>query len=182
MVRPELCDGCLDCEKACEKLYGAKRLNIVKVDECHFLLNCQQCEVPVCAEVCPVGAYREVNGIRTVIWERCLGCGLCYQACPFGALNLTHGKPVQKCDLCMGQPLPDSLTSPDGSLRKSLNPGSDYKPVQPACLKACTNGAITKLDLECLNRQRQQDFLAKSQLVSGSSMKKEMNYLSQIFS
>lgn len=179
MMRPELCDGCQDCEKACEKLYGAKRLSIVKLEDTYFLLSCQQCEIPLCAEVCPVGAYREVNGVRVLRWEKCLGCGLCLQACPFGAVNLTPGGAVQKCDLCLGNPLSALPEGPNG-------PADGAVVITPllkttACVKACTNGALARMDAELLARERQLEFL-RNQKVSKEGVTQERSYLSLIFS
>jgi formate hydrogenlyase subunit 6/NADH:ubiquinone oxidoreductase subunit I len=41
----------------------------------------------ICEESCPVGAI-VVEGIAQVNAQRCTGCGRCVQACPKGALSL----------------------------------------------------------------------------------------------
>ena len=47
---------------------------------------CMQCEEPPCTAVCPVGAtYRTEDGIILVDPRRCIGCGYCVVACPYGA-------------------------------------------------------------------------------------------------
>lgn len=47
---------------------------------------CMQCENSPCTSVCPVGAtYRTVDGVILVDARRCIGCGYCVVACPYGA-------------------------------------------------------------------------------------------------
>ncbi|MEW5992722.1 MAG: 4Fe-4S dicluster domain-containing protein [Chloroflexota bacterium] len=51
---------------------------------------CMQCESSPCTTVCPVGAtYRTEDGIILVDPRRCIGCGYCVVACPYGARYLT---------------------------------------------------------------------------------------------
>ena len=50
---------------------------------------CMQCANSPCTEVCPVGAtYRTVDGVILVDARRCIGCGYCVVACPYGARYL----------------------------------------------------------------------------------------------
>jgi Fe-S-cluster-containing dehydrogenase component len=77
--------------------------------------------------VCPVGATYVTNGGVVVInEEKCIGCGLCQGACPFGARYMTAGaggkKLVDKCDLCY----------------KRIRRGE-----QPVCSEVCPAHAIT---------------------------------------
>jgi tetrathionate reductase subunit B len=51
---------------------------------------CMQCEDSPCTSVCPVGAtYRTEDGVILVDARRCIGCGYCVVACPYGARYLT---------------------------------------------------------------------------------------------
>ena len=46
---------------------------------------CNHCEKSVCSQVCPVGAsYESPEGVVLVDQKRCIGCGYCVQACPYG--------------------------------------------------------------------------------------------------
>ncbi len=47
---------------------------------------CMQCENPPCVAVCPVSAtYTTPEGITLIDETRCIGCGYCVTACPYGA-------------------------------------------------------------------------------------------------
>ena len=51
---------------------------------------CMQCEDSPCTTVCPVSAtYRTADGVILVDSRRCIGCGYCVVACPYGARYLT---------------------------------------------------------------------------------------------
>ncbi|MFH1735293.1 MAG: 4Fe-4S binding protein [bacterium] len=46
---------------------------------------CSACET--CVEVCPFNAV-QVNDTASVIWDACMGCGVCEGQCPSGAMSL----------------------------------------------------------------------------------------------
>ena len=58
---------------------------------------CNQCEMPPCVQVCPVGAtYQTEDGVVLVDRTWCIGCGYCIMACPYG-VRFFH--PVHKLSL-----------------------------------------------------------------------------------
>ncbi len=63
---------------------------------------CNHCEKSVCSQVCPVGAsYTTRDGVVLVDKERCIGCGYCVQACPYGTRFISPGNHLaDKCTLC----------------------------------------------------------------------------------
>jgi tetrathionate reductase subunit B len=71
---------------------------------------CMQCENPPCTWVCPVSAtFRAQDGVVFVDEKRCIGCGYCLVACPYGARYMVpagdttpKGVPgvVDKCTFC----------------------------------------------------------------------------------
>jgi len=113
-VIPELCSGCKICELVCAaKHFGVnnpkKAAVRVLVTYPHPVLRmpiiCGQCKVPMCAEACPVGALKLIQGVVVLDKELCVSCMRCVEACPFGAIyvhaDVAH--PI-KCDLCGGEP------------------------------------------------------------------------------
>ncbi len=65
--------------------------------------KCVHCdpERAPCVMACPKGAIYEVaEGILSIDYDKCDGCGKCAEACPYGAIVLKEGKAF-KCDLCL---------------------------------------------------------------------------------
>ena len=83
---------------------------------------CNHCEKSVCNQVCPVGAaYRTKDGVVLIDTKRCIGCGYCVQACPYGSRFINpRGHIADKCTLCYHR-----IT----------------KGMLPACAQACPKGA-----------------------------------------
>jgi anaerobic selenocysteine-containing dehydrogenase/NAD-dependent dihydropyrimidine dehydrogenase PreA subunit len=63
---------------------------------------CRQCEKPPCAESCPVKAISSNEyGVVLIDEDKCIGCLLCLDACPFGAMAVHSAKGIPvKCSLC----------------------------------------------------------------------------------
>jgi tetrathionate reductase subunit B len=71
---------------------------------------CMQCENSPCTAVCPVGAtFRTADGVILVDEQRCIGCGYCVVACPYGARYIVPAGPqtptgvagvADKCTFC----------------------------------------------------------------------------------
>ena len=71
IVDNELCDGCQDCEKACEGVHGVPRITIHELDGSYFPIRCQQCEDAPCEIICPTGAMSNLG----VDVTKCIACG-----------------------------------------------------------------------------------------------------------
>jgi tetrathionate reductase subunit B len=79
---------------------------------------CNQCDLPPCVQVCPVGAtYQANDGVVLVDRSWCIGCGYCIMACPYG-VRFFHPvyKVADKCNFCYHR---------------------ICKGMRPACVQAC---------------------------------------------
>ncbi len=131
-----LCTGCQVCQLICSTARrGRTSPSLAAIGHFHDDFGsdrdyepcpCLQCEDPPCLKACDFDAMfiDPVMGIAVIDEEKCTGCGLCKEACPFspprifGPDPVTNTKgftPLFKCDLCYGAPL---------------------------CVKWCPNGAL----------------------------------------
>jgi len=119
------CSGCKACQAACKDKnnlpVGVLWRRVIEVsggtwqktgvawDNTVFAYNlsmsCNHCVHPKCAGVCPVDAYDvRADGIVVLDSTKCIGCGYCAWACPYGApqYNPQAGY-MTKCDFCLDQ-------------------------------------------------------------------------------
>ena len=95
----------------------------------HFPKSCLHCEEPPCVPVCPTGASykRKEDGIVLVDYDKCIGCGYCAWACPYGVRELDEQRLVMtKCTLCVDRIYSEALPPQDR---------------RPACVMACPTNA-----------------------------------------
>jgi carbon-monoxide dehydrogenase iron sulfur subunit len=66
---------------------------------------CQQCADPACYPACPNEAMEiTAEGVVKIIYENCIGCGLCVDACPYDGVWLDPLTGIAvKCDTCEGR-------------------------------------------------------------------------------
>jgi Fe-S-cluster-containing hydrogenase component 2 len=109
----KLCTGCRTCELVCVGFHDrlsnpkASRIRVIRSEPASDVaITCRQCENAPCMMACPVSAIRKLkSGLVEVVDARCIGCGACAEACPFGAIWLHPvTKTALKCDLCGGDP------------------------------------------------------------------------------
>jgi molybdopterin-containing oxidoreductase family iron-sulfur binding subunit len=57
---------------------------------------CMHCDAPPCIPVCPVeptkATRKRPDGVVEIDYETCIGCGLCAEACPYGARTVDGGQ------------------------------------------------------------------------------------------
>lgn len=133
------CTGCKACQIACRdkndtdigvlwrRIYEVSggdwfRRGAAWIDNTlHYFVtsSCSHCTKPACLPVCPTTAIskRKEDGVVIIDQAKCVGCGYCEWACPYGApqLNPKTGT-MSKCDFCVDY----------------LNEDKD-----PACVAAC---------------------------------------------
>jgi phenylglyoxylate dehydrogenase beta subunit len=113
-IEEQLCPpGCSVCRDRCMEVMRAKGLDGTGIRETHIpeievhtAYTCNQCSEPACLDVCPTGAITKgtEDGIVRIKSGKCVGCGLCDLACPYGGIDFRAGAKASKCDLCDGRP------------------------------------------------------------------------------
>ena len=114
-VEYQKCNGCRICELRCSfehyRVYAPTfaRIHIHKNEREGIAkpVVCKQCAKPPCVPACPENALTkdEEKGYIKLDKQKCTGCGLCIEACPFGAITLHPESLISLiCDTCSGNP------------------------------------------------------------------------------
>ena len=151
LVDIEKCQGCLSCMLACSLIHeGVESLSLSRIQIIQDSFGafpddltiepCRQCVDPACVNECPTGALKaddRYGFVRMVDKETCIGCGLCYDACPYTPSRAflaadkayDYEAKSRKCDLCANAPYhwDEAGGGPDG---------------KQACVALCPVGAI----------------------------------------
>ncbi len=125
----ERCIGCETCEHVCEFIHGVPYSMTVYTDELFALrIACFHCKNAPCVNVCPTKALKiDKEGFVVLRYFKCVACGLCATACPFGIPRLSPvTRTMGKCHACVER------------RAEGLN---------PACWEMCPSGAIMYGDM-----------------------------------
>lgn len=168
------CVGCQTCTAACKQANatppGVQWRRVIdlevgtypQVSRVFVPTGCQHCSDPPCEEVCPTTAtYRRDDGIVSIDYDKCIGCGYCATACPYDArykvesVEYAYGDApmaheakrfdprligvAQKCTFCA-----DTV---DAGRERGLTPGVDAA-ATPACVNACISRALVFGDVD----------------------------------
>jgi phenylacetyl-CoA:acceptor oxidoreductase subunit 1 len=139
------CVGCQTCTAACKQANGTppgvqwRRVldletgEYPEVKRAFVPVGCMHCDDPPCMHVCPSTATRKrADGIVTIDYDLCIGCGYCMVACPYDARTRVDGV-ATKCTFCV-----DRI---DAGLATGLKPGVDPE-ATPACVNSCIAKAL----------------------------------------
>ena len=149
LVDTKKCQGCVTCMLGCSLVHeGAENLSLARIQIIQnsfanwpddlTIEQCRQCVEPACLEACPVDALEvdaQHGNVRRVNAEKCIGCGLCAEACPFTPsrsivapdADFDGDKKGKKCDLCVDTPFWNETGGPGG---------------KQACVELCPVAAI----------------------------------------
>lgn len=153
------CDGCEKCTKECQSTHylakDQKWINVYKITnptgQSHFMPRlCMHCENPPCLRVCPVGAtFKNDEGVVLVNQNTCIGCRTCMAACPYEARYFNWEEPPPAPQL-LSQPMPEfPVPGKKGTVGKCILCVHNAAVGKlPACVEACTMGALWIGDLK----------------------------------
>ena len=158
------CIGCQTCTTACRGANatpgGVQWRQVLDMETGEYPdvrrafvpVGCMHCGDPPCEHVCPTTATKKrADGLVTIDYDICIGCGYCAVACPYQARHIVHrnsfafgdDRPMEselarmdperisvatKCTFCK-----DRI---DAGLEQGLTPGVDPE-ATPACVNAC---------------------------------------------
>jgi molybdopterin-containing oxidoreductase family iron-sulfur binding subunit len=160
------CDGCQSvgkppqCTEACiQGHYAPQPMEWIQVFEqplpgggTQFLPTpCQQCQNAPCVNVCPVGAtFSTPEGVVLIDQQRCIGCRLCMEACPYDRRFFNWGDPPvpPESTFLKYDPMHQSPAVKGTVMKCDFCPDMANAGTLPFCAQGCPNHAIYYGDLE----------------------------------
>lgn len=114
VIDQRACIGCHACTVACKEEHGVElgvfRTWVKYIEQGEFpdtrrffsVLRCNHCENAPCVAACPVTAlFKREDGIVDFDPQRCIGCKVCLNACPYDALYIDpNSHTAAKCNFC----------------------------------------------------------------------------------
>ncbi len=96
LIDLDKCIHCNECEEACERRHGHSRMNRkgMVIGNISVATACRQCQDPVCLLCSRAGIARLPDG-EVYITESCIGCGICAERCPYGAISIMDAGDTQ---------------------------------------------------------------------------------------
>ncbi len=160
------CDGCQSvgkppqCTEACiQGHYAPEPMEWIQVYEpslpgggTQFVPTpCQQCQNAPCVNVCPVGAtFSTPEGVVLIDQNRCIGCRLCMEACPYDRRFFNWGQaPIPpEATFMEYDPMHQSPAQKGTVMKCDFCPDMARAGRLPYCAQGCPNHAIYYGDLE----------------------------------
>jgi phenylacetyl-CoA:acceptor oxidoreductase subunit 1 len=162
------CVGCQTCTAACRSANatppGVQWRRVLDLESGQFPdvrrsfvpVACMHCANPPCEHVCPTTATRlRADGLVTIDYDICIGCGNCIMACPYDARSIVHeahfafGERPTAAESARHDPARLGVATKCTFCKERIDqaaatgqvPGRDPQ-VTPACVNSCISGAM----------------------------------------
>ncbi|MFI3245533.1 MAG: formate dehydrogenase FDH3 subunit beta [Ferrimonas sp.] len=162
----ERCIECNGCVVGCKNKndtaveWGIQRRRVVTLndgifgEEVSISVACMHCADAPCMAVCPADCFVQTDeGLILHSKEKCIGCGYCLYACPFGAPQFPksgtfakRGK-MDKCTYCAGGPDAEPFTEKELELY-GVNRLAEGK--LPFCAEICATKSLLAGDAQVI--------------------------------
>ena len=181
------CDGCQSigkspqCTEACiQGHFAPEPMEWIQVYEAplgekstQFIPTpCQQCQNAPCVNVCPVAAtFATPEGVVLIDQQRCIGCRICMEACPYDRRFFNWGTVPQPPEaLFMDYSVEHQSPAIRGTVMKcDFCPDMARAGRLPYCAQGCPNHAIYYGDLEEDVATNGRDVVVLSRLLAESN-------------
>ena len=158
------CIECFACSVACAEAHdlpiGISRRKVITLfngvegKEISTSIACMHCTDAPCEQVCPVDCfYIREDGIVLHDKNKCIGCGYCLYACPFGAPQFPRDGAfgakgaMDKCTMCAGGPLETNSVHE----RELYGQNRIAEGKVPMCASICSTNALLVGDAESVS-------------------------------
>lgn len=141
----DLCCGCKSCAAACN-YYHLDQSYLAHGEvstEGNLPYHCEHCEDAPCVSACPNEALKKNDeGVVERSHFKCVGCGSCSLACPFGVISPALKRHIPpKCNLCI----------------ERIEEGK-----VPKCVASCTSGALSIEELPEIAEDERKVLISRS--------------------
>lgn len=147
------CDGCRDCIKGCQEMHFLPEtqewIKVYELEDAagqnYFMpVLCQMCQEAPCVRVCPVQAtYHTPDGGIVIDQNVCIGCRMCMAACPFQVRVFNWDDPPEVPSDAVRSTPELQIPQQKGTVGKCDHCIHELRDGRyPACLEACSMGAI----------------------------------------
>jgi CRP-like cAMP-binding protein len=113
VIDKDKCIRCNACVEACVSVHDDRIPRISKVgthvsSDDVLITACYHCAIPDCMASCGYGAIRrDAQGVVVFVYDNCVGCAACVEACPYDVIRMTEPRHQQASE---------TSTKPGGAL------------------------------------------------------------------